>query len=130
MACASRRVGTPVLAVPRPTERTSLLIRHVSTSAAYREALARLREVLGLNVERPTFAPRSVEIGTTAREVARAAGRAGISGVTLSSLLGRLAAEVFTRDIEGAVKASRAMVRWVAEEYSDTTRPRDTRNDA
>jgi hypothetical protein len=125
-ACRHAYLGRP----ENPIERTSLLIRHVSTTAAYREALARLRELLGLYVERPTFAPRSVEIETTTREVARAACRAGVLPVTLSSLLGRLATDVFTSDIEGAVNASRAMVRWAAEEYSQTTSPRDARNDA
>jgi hypothetical protein len=87
--------------------------------AAYHEALTPLRELLGFYVERPRFIPHSVEIEAITGEVARAAHPAGISLLTLSSRLGRLAAEIITDDIEGAVRASRAMVRWAAQEYSD-----------
>jgi hypothetical protein len=87
--------------------------------AAYHEALTRLREVLGFHVERSRFIPHSVEIEAITGEVQRAGHRAGISLLTLSSGLGRLAAEMITDDIEGAVKTSRAMVRWAAHEYPE-----------
>ena len=98
--------------------------------AAYHGALTRPREVLGFYVERLRFIPHSVEIEAITAEVARTARRASISLVTLSSRLRRLAAEIIADDVEAAVKASRAMVRWAAQEYSEPTGPGNARDDA
>ena len=114
----------------RCTERIRRPVRQVPMIAAYHGALTRLREVLGFYVERPRFIPHSAEIEAFTGEVARAARRAGISVDTLSALLGRLAAEIIADDIEGAVKASRAMVRWAAQAYSEATGPGNARGDA
>jgi hypothetical protein len=104
--------------------------QHVPIITAYHGALTRLRELLGFYVERPRFIPHSREVEAITDEVARAARRAGISIITLSSVLSELAAEILTDDIEAAVKASRAMVRWAAQEYADATGPGTAHDDA
>lgn len=88
-----------------------------STAPAFREALARVRDVFDFYRQSPAAAGTSLELEDCTRDAARAAIMAGVSFPALCAELSRAAVESLPHDPKAAGGLGRSMTGWAAHVY-------------